>query len=298
MLWVCFVPLLLGFSALVSLGVSVILLKLSSFTTESVHLLCVQACSLSDHRDLVEAIVCGESLISKSDRQIFERSGLIHLLVVSGSHLIVLDSLLSFFVPNSVRALLLLTYGAAANFQPPILRSLVFLFFNWVNEQSGLRLARWQLTTLSGFLVVPFCSTHWSLLSLCLSWCAALSLDLVAQRKRTLLAKIIEHTSLFSLIAIPLAFIAVPHPFVALTNLCFSSLFSLMLFPASLVTHLTQELSLVCESIWDLTLWIIGSAARLVPLPAHVSVNPKHVSYGFAWIFALTLLARWKAQRS
>src|SRR5262245_6137827 len=83
---------------------------------------CQYALPVSPYRALYAALVCGVSLPSGHEKQIFVDTGLIHLMVVSGSHLVFIERLTG-FLPNSIRLVLGGAYAFLTGFQAPVMRA-------------------------------------------------------------------------------------------------------------------------------------------------------------------------------
>jgi predicted membrane metal-binding protein len=71
---------------------------------------------------LYDALICGTSLSAGREKQIFVDTGLIHLMVVSGSHLVFIELLL-FFLPPRIRLTILAAYCYLTGFQAPVVRA-------------------------------------------------------------------------------------------------------------------------------------------------------------------------------
>jgi hypothetical protein len=76
----------------------------------------------SQLRSLYDALICGTNLPPGHEKQIFVDTGLIHLMVVSGSHLVFLEMLLA-FLPSGVLKILLGGYCYLTGFQAPVVRA-------------------------------------------------------------------------------------------------------------------------------------------------------------------------------
>jgi|GEM_PF-1292254 ComEC/Rec2-related protein len=123
------------------------------------------------------SLICGEKITDQDLAQNLSESSLIHLFVISGSHLLLLDELLSILsFPLFVRSWILLSYTLVAGWQPPVVRAL----FGW-----GLRkFPTFQSLHLPTDLVVLFTGLFTLALfpdwieskSLLMSWCASLAL--------------------------------------------------------------------------------------------------------------------------
>jgi predicted membrane metal-binding protein len=84
--------------------------------------LCQAWMPTSQLRSLYDALICGTNLPSGHEKQIFVDTGLIHLMVVSGSHLVFLEILLG-FLPSGVLKILLGAYCYLTGFQAPVVRA-------------------------------------------------------------------------------------------------------------------------------------------------------------------------------
>lgn len=76
----------------------------------------------SPYHVLYDALVCGSTLPAGHEKQLFVDTGLIHLMVVSGSHLIFLEMLLG-FLPRRIRLAILGGYCYLTGFQAPVVRA-------------------------------------------------------------------------------------------------------------------------------------------------------------------------------
>jgi len=119
------------------------LLKLTAALAERLQNSCENLFSQeSSYRELSQAFICGSSLHDPLSKEIFLETGLIHLMVVSGSHLQTLlwleQGLLFFWNKKSwlkiFLALSLFFYCLLTGFQPPVLRALASWLCRWLNQ--------------------------------------------------------------------------------------------------------------------------------------------------------------------
>ena len=85
---------------------------------------CVGILPVTDLHILYEALVCGVDLPPGEPRQLFIDTGLIHVMVVSGSHLVFIEGFIG-YLPMRLRLALLATYSYLVGFQAPVVRALV-----------------------------------------------------------------------------------------------------------------------------------------------------------------------------
>jgi predicted membrane metal-binding protein len=93
----------------------------------------------TDLHSLYDALICGTALSASREKQIFVDTGLIHLMVVSGSHLVFLELLLG-FLPARIRLAILAAYCYLTGFQAPVVRA-------FLRRLIGPKLSEWWALT-------------------------------------------------------------------------------------------------------------------------------------------------------
>ncbi|MGZ3722104.1 MAG: ComEC/Rec2 family competence protein [Bdellovibrionales bacterium] len=128
----------------------------------------------TDLHSLYNALICGSNLPPSHEKQIFVDTGLIHLMVVSGSHLVFIELLLQ-FLPSRVRMLILAAYCYLTCFQAPVVRAFLRRLIgptltNWTG-MTGLQLE--AATVIAALALYP----QWlSSRSFLMSWMCGLAL--------------------------------------------------------------------------------------------------------------------------
>lgn len=84
--------------------------------------LCKSVLPNSALEPLYNALICGANLPQSHEKQIFVDTGLIHLMVVSGSHLVFIEILLG-FLPRRLCMIVLGAYCFFTGFQAPVVRA-------------------------------------------------------------------------------------------------------------------------------------------------------------------------------
>lgn len=96
------------------------------------------------YRSIYAGLVCGKAIAQKTELvRLLECSQLIHLIVVSGSHLVLLQEAIEFVSqrwlrPELARVLsfsFLITYAFLTGFQPPCVRALLFFLARLIGER-------------------------------------------------------------------------------------------------------------------------------------------------------------------
>ncbi len=130
--------------------------------------------------EVYAALICGESLSQGSLKQTFVSVGVIHLMVISGAHLIFLEKAWSvlprFPFKNVLLALLLIVYALSAGLRPPVLRALFSLLLVYVIRRFKWFLSPYFRVQISGLMCL-LCQSRWyDSLSLQLSWLASMGM--------------------------------------------------------------------------------------------------------------------------
>ncbi len=155
------------------------------FISNSMHNICLNLLPQNPKTQAtLQALICGHNFENFETAHLYTSSGLIHLFVVSGSHLILIYKTLNYFfeklnVKKSKKYiyLILFIYAAVCLFNPPITRSLIGLFvFSFLKT----KIKYWS-TDYTLLLIGVIClilSPVWiSSISLQMSWLAALSIE-------------------------------------------------------------------------------------------------------------------------
>ena len=131
------------------------------------------------HAEL-QALVCGKNFVDASISDIYKSTGLIHLFVVSGAHLLLIEKILRhFFDPADKKniwplGLCLLIYAFCCNLNPPVTRSLIAMAIGLVTAENHLHWPENFKILVCGLLALIFQPFWITSISLQLSWLAAL----------------------------------------------------------------------------------------------------------------------------
>ena len=151
----------------------------------ALHDWCLQAVQTAQGEDaltpIYSALLCGERLTEGNLKQTFVALGIIHLMVISGAHLIFLEkawSLLpSFRFKDFFITLFLLIYSMSAGLNPPVVRALFSLLTARLSRKLKLFWGPYWRIQISGLLCLIFQSGWFHSLSLQLSWTASLGMS-------------------------------------------------------------------------------------------------------------------------
>lgn len=234
------------------------------------------------HQDLASAFICGTSIDNIFAKEIFQQAGLIHLMVVSGSHLIFVSHLLNFLsqvlFPRHPRAawiavLGLVFYSVMTGFQPPVVRSLVGIligrcshFFRWGWSN--------HLVQCFASLLLLSLNPPWILsLSFYLSWFASTGLNWAplflphrSSKDRRLRVRwqsaIFNHTITCLFIQLSLTFLNHSFSWLSfLTNLLIAPILGVILFPVLLFSLLIPGTQFFLDRGWS---YLLGGLQNFV----------------------------------
>lgn len=222
--------------------------------------LCLKASPSTEYRAWYQAIVCGQNLPPSVERGWFQQTGLIHVIVVSGSHLVFLEDLLLIArMPTFLRWSLLLLFSMASNLQPPVTRALIQRTTAEVFRRKQISLRSIHLQLLSGLITLSLFPAWWSSLSFIMSWICVLALSLPLPSKSLLWRSALIYLLMFP----PVSTMQRPHPASILFNFVFAPVLGLILFPMSLLGFFHPLLAHVSDFAWRM----LFSIFTQIPMP-------------------------------
>jgi ComEC/Rec2-related protein len=201
---------------------------------------CLSHAPSSPYSYFYSSLVCGSPLPQGPLKTALINSSLLHLFVVSGSHLLFLEFFLSLTLKKIryggvISAFILCLYGMMTDLQAPVLRALAYFGFCHLNKVKKMF---WRSHTISLFAgtfciaLVPLWSSSYSLL---LSWTTSLIIGVVGDHTKK------DHVLLrcamiyFFVIPILLTFNC-PMPISIIFNAIAAPFLGFCLFPLSLIS--------------------------------------------------------------
>jgi len=253
----------------------------SYFSKNIFHQSCLEWLRWRDLDSVYGGLFCGDSNLDPSLQTLFQSSGLYHLLVVSGAHLVFLEKIIQKIFPGweKSKLLLFLCFALTCEFSAPIVRAVFSQIFTLISEQRRLFLrddARVLLSGLACLVLFPEWIYSYSLL---LSWMASLALvhPWSGWKKHAVIA------------AYLVPWTQTLQPASVFNNFVFGLVFEYFLFPVSAICFATPGLTKLGNSLWEITNRSITLLPSLPPSP-----QPQdHLVY-WAFIFALHLAHRSK----
>jgi competence protein ComEC len=241
-------------------------------------------------RDSIGSLLCGEKITENSLKDHLMKTSLIHIFVVSGSHLLLFDQVLSIFrIPLFLRFLCLGFYSLAVGWQAPAVRALLALI-----SRAGLH--RWRFyfpgdlgVLLCGLLALILFPAWWQSMSFQMSWCAALALSIpgilgLSSRswKGALLAQ-----GLIYVVMLPLLWgWGSLHPLGILCNLILAPVVALVLLPLSFLAIFHEYLRSAFAFVLNIFESLLKAVAEPIAIP-HLPALPTATLW--LWILFLHL---------
>lgn len=205
--------------------------------------------------ETISALVCGSKLKPNSElKKQMIQSQLIHIIIVSGSHILVLEKILSFCsTPIWFIDFLLVLYGLLTGFQPPAIRAITVHFLKKINEHFSWNLTIIQLqifTTIFLLILIPSWITSYSFILSSLA-ASALCLPIFIFKKK--LNKIMRWSyQIQKTFFVHLSVSLVMTGFSVLgflANILFAGIIGGLLFPSALMIFISHNLSYVLDNL-------------------------------------------------
>ncbi|MFZ4404597.1 MAG: ComEC/Rec2 family competence protein [Pseudobdellovibrionaceae bacterium] len=202
--------------------------------------MCLNILPDTSAKSISAALLCGENLEPSRFKQNILQLSLIHIFVVSGSHLIFLNWLLKkLHAPSILRICILFCYCGCCQFQAPVTRSFIQLILS--QRRTAWLLTPESIILASGSLCLLLERSWLNSLSLALSWATSLSLVIsrtLSSSTTNFLGQLGQQTG----VALCLLGLLKPwsylHPLALLSNI-------FLAFPMSLALLITSLLSIL-----------------------------------------------------
>lgn len=199
----------------------------------------------------LNALVCGQDFLSLADSQIYIVSGLIHLFVVSGSHLVLIERTLSklenkFYALSGLTHLILMVYILVCNLNPPIVRSYLFIVVLALSKKYFLHIKNHN-ALLAASLIGLILQPQWIMsLSYQMSWIAGLTLiyiDEIYKKSHLLIKNFLFYLHFY----LTMLFLGLPQIVTVIISTVLSPILEYVLFPLAFLVFLWADLSVLFD---------------------------------------------------
>lgn len=254
---------------------------------EKTHFFCLQYLPTSSHSiPELNALVCAQNFNNLANSQFYISSGLIHLFVVSGAHLILIEKMLNKFKQRQTYILaVLIIYGFICNLNAPVVRCLLAFTLNAFFHGKNIKWPAHFKLLIIGFLSLSFNYNWICSLSLQMSWIAAFLVVLGEHFYKE--SSILFKQSLFYITLLPtVIFFQIPSPVVILLNIVLAPVLEFILFPLGLVIWFFNFL----YPLFDLLILFFKSILRHLELDFQIQdyeMPPNLIFYNWCLIFTL-----------
>lgn len=225
------------------------------------HDFCLNHAPSSPWQLYYQSLVCGAPFPANNFAVGLKRSGLIHLMVVSGGHLLLIENLFQrCLFQKRLRVLVyaaLFIYVLMTKGQPPAVRAFFAILISDLNKSLKLYWPQHHQVLTAGLLCLSLFPNWFSSLSFLLSWLASLGLSLTTNSLKSALVFIIMFPALLPLQA--------PHPLSVLCNMIIAPLINLLLFPLTSLTFLVHWVTVLTDRLWELLFQFSLAAAQWLP---------------------------------
>ncbi len=257
----------------------------------------------SQFKDLSAAFLCGKNIGDPWKREIFQKTGLIHLLVVSGGHFAFLLECLQFFsfrkkgfqiLQTVLLWLILISFSFMTGFQAPVVRALMTLIFKKISEHF---LWQWDpgKTQLAAGLCILSLNPAWLYsISFYLSWLTSLSLcfpflwqDQSRSSRSSIWKKATQWISTCFCVQAVIGLFFWSFSYLGFVlNALLAPLLMLLLWPLSLGILVFSPLVQVIDFFWKYLLLGLEALSRDLSSP---DFQPQNLHWLYLWSVIITL---------
>lgn len=220
--------------------------------------ICSEWMPRSTHRELYSALICGTDIQNGQHRQLFIDTGLIHLLVVSGAHLVFLEQWLE-FLPPRMRLGVLGIYSWLTGFGAPVVRAWARRAIGMGARRSGFSVLQLELITVG--VLVALHPSWLSSRSFLMCWMCALAIALPPLFPRW------PNLSLSLLCYLLLLPFCPSTPATIAVNVMVTPYIGGLLLPLCALTALIPYLTPITDGMWDILLALLAHFPTAPPPP-------------------------------
>lgn len=260
------------------------------------HQLCLQLNSTNYSVDLFllrKALVCGAPLSDAHLSSLFQNTGLSHLLVISGAHLVWIELWLSRILKllrwpgRTPIYVLLFIFVSVFQWRPPVTRALTSFFVRELSLKYKLHWTPAQACLLVGSLLLFFYPAWWKSLSFLLSWSASLLVtNLNLNRLR-------GHLFMFVFLQPFFLYLGAPHPVSILCNWLVTPLMAALLFPLTVLSLFVTPVEHLAVPLWQILFWFLKQVQFNFPGSPQTFVFPLF----YLWVYLAILHLGFECKR-
>lgn len=261
------------------------------FLSFPAHHFCIDQIPLtSNFQPELKALVCAENFTILSATEIYAASGLIHLFVVSGAHLVLIERILHFLTQKFKWSRLvvfscLFAYAFICDLNAPVCRALISFSLNQYLYSKNILWPPVTRSLIIGLLTLLLNPPWVSSLSLQMSWLAAFATSVGADFLKD--RNIFFRQLVFFLLLYPtLMFMQALSLSTVLFNLFFAPVLEYILFPLALLTCLLHPFYILFDGL----LGFFNLSLRLLEVDYTPAANAPPANWVMIiWLLVFTL---------
>jgi hypothetical protein len=279
------------------------------------HRLCLASAPKGPWIEFYQALICGAGLPPRSLTYSLQATGLLHIIVLSGSQFLLIELAAKWLsnrqtnpLPHRdemslwIRIFLLLfftAYTAMTLGKASLMRFLIAWTLRWIAKANRLFWSQLQICFYSGFLCLALVPAWIQSLSLLISWTAAMVFAATRGSRKEdgkWKTKILQAGG-FYLSLIPLLFgWGLSSPIAILTQVFLAPMLALILFPLCVLSFLIPYFSALTDQVWKLMQFLLLPVGAWLPVFGNTT---EKLSLPLIWIYVLTLQAilLWREHR-
>lgn len=237
-------------------SVRISLLDNFTFLSTEAHHFCLDLLPTNPQTEqALKALVCGHNFESHEASKLYLSSGLIHLFVVSGSHLVLAEKVLSSFFKiwpfkysSTLIICCLLVFCIVCELNPPVVRSFLGICLGLYLAREHRHWPRDYTILITGLICVSL-KPEWAMsLGLQMSWLAALAIH-INERIFSARPKLLHQLTFYILFIFSLSCLGFPAFTALLTSFFFSPVLEFVLLPLAFLTIPFPALDAVFEKL-------------------------------------------------
>ncbi|MEN0058842.1 MAG: ComEC/Rec2 family competence protein [Bdellovibrio sp.] len=250
-----------------------------------------------DHVSSLASLLCGEKIIDPTQKKTLIKTSLIHIFVVSGSHLLLWEKWMCFLrLPWALRGAFLCFYCLLVGWQAPAVRALLHLSSTVLLRTLRVHLPGDLKVLGSGLLCLILFPAWWQSLAFTMSWCASLALTLPGLfRLRTSWQRLaFTQFAIYFLMSAPLWGLGSLHPLNILYNFFLAPAVSFVLLPLAVLTWLCPSLGGFFDQVMEIFFATLPALSE--PIVFSQGQPPQAASlwlWIFIWHIGLHFLRCW-----
>ncbi|MGZ3774692.1 MAG: ComEC/Rec2 family competence protein [Pseudobdellovibrionaceae bacterium] len=267
------------------------LLKNASRYAEKLQQKCLSLIpTRTEQHNALESLVCGEKITDENLKKNLLKTSLIHIFIVSGSHLILFDELLSILkIPMLFRFLFLCGYSLGVGWEAPAVRALVGFVVKHFFKRHRFLFPPDLIVLITGAVTLILFPAWWNSSSLVMSWCAALALCVprILRVKNAWSQTLVAQIAVFLFLCVPLWGLGSLHLLSILYNLILAPVIAYLLLPLSFLAVLFSPFLYLFEKVMHVFQFTLEFLTEPIAL---TKTDTLDISTLWYWLLCLQLL--------